>query len=154
MTRQIMNRHFSKAFFRCFLGAAFIAAGSLKLSQGISSGGDRRSLYDVLVGGNYALHVAFCLGEIVLRSWVVSGYRFRIAGVLVLILLSAFSGLLVRELQQDSPKSCGCFLSASSSDEDASSAKRRLLLSLTFNVALGAGVVSALPGKGLREQTR
>lgn len=50
----------------------------------------------------------FIGAEAALALWLVSGVRVDVAGAIVVILLSAFIGLIIMELAKDHPKPCGC----------------------------------------------
>ncbi len=46
--------------------------------------------------------------ELALAAWLFSGVKSSVAGLLALALISAFTGLLILELQKKNPRPCGC----------------------------------------------
>lgn len=46
--------------------------------------------------------------EMILAAWLLSGFKENVAGILAMSLVSAFTGLLILELQKEHPRPCGC----------------------------------------------
>ena len=73
--------------------------------------------------------------EAILAIWLVTGFEVKVAGVVTLTILSAFTGLIVLELGHDLPKPCGC-MGASNALMDAISIRRSLHMDLIRNLML------------------
>jgi hypothetical protein len=46
--------------------------------------------------------------EMILATWLFSGIKPNVAGIVTLLLISAFTGLLILELKKGHPRPCGC----------------------------------------------
>jgi hypothetical protein len=88
--------------------------------------------------GTPLLHYALIAAELVLAGWLVIGTCPRSSAAVALLLLSAFSGLIVREMRKDHPKPCGCAGAVVDADDPAA-VRRSLMFSLGRNGLMMAG---------------
>jgi hypothetical protein len=93
---------------RSVLGAAFIVFAILKLKSGLPSRPEL-TIYARFVNGSPLRHFGFSLMEMALGAWLLSGVWMEVGAIVACIVLSAFTGLIVAELFQAHPQSCGCF---------------------------------------------
>jgi uncharacterized membrane protein YphA (DoxX/SURF4 family) len=100
------RRHVQLAV-RLSLATIFMYAAIEKLLQDDASQAGFETIFGV-----WSRSVSFRYGliccEIGLSIWLFSGLRAGIAAVVALSLLSAFSGVVIVEFQQEHPKPCGC----------------------------------------------
>jgi hypothetical protein len=77
--------------------------------------------------------------ESALAIWLISGIHRRRAALVLLILLSLFSGLLAAQLTRDYPIPCGCMGAQFVAAHDPATIRRSLLFSLARNVLMMTG---------------
>jgi uncharacterized membrane protein YphA (DoxX/SURF4 family) len=119
---------------RSVLGTAFLWAALGKLLR--PPGSD--TIYHGLVGNGYFLHYLFCVSEVGLGLWLVSGWKVRSSAAVSILVLSIFLGAVNLELSRDHPKPCGCGFTAPKVDPAV--IRRSLVLNLFMNtVLLSAG---------------
>jgi hypothetical protein len=74
-------------------------------------------------------------GEGMLGIWLLLGLRLRWSALLSILLVSAFSGLLIMELTKDHPLPCGC-MGAAAAAYEPKAIYTDLILSLLRNVIM------------------
>jgi prepilin-type processing-associated H-X9-DG protein/prepilin-type N-terminal cleavage/methylation domain-containing protein len=120
----------------------FLAAASAKF-WGLSAGQD----YSATLIGHWtdgrADRVAFiAVGEMILGSWILSGFFARAAALTAVGAISAFSGVILTELEKPAPRPCGCFNPLIMPGANAS-ARNVLQIALGRNVLL-LGLAAAI----------
>ena len=98
------------------------------------------TLYDEVIAHHRILGFLIPIGEGALALWLLLGVKVRYSAMLVVIVLSVYTGLILRELGSSYPQPCGCLGAAAAMYEPAA-IRRSLLLDLARNALLGFGSV-------------
>jgi hypothetical protein len=128
-----------------FLYAAFAKAKQFEAPETVSN-----SIFQEWAGSIW-LRCSLICGEALLAMWLASGIEVGMAGMGTLVILSAFSGLIVVQLAQEYPKPCGCMGSQVNSILNPNAIRLSLQRDLTRNVLMMIGAAwlyfSATPQK-------
>jgi hypothetical protein len=120
---------------RLFLAMMLAWAGVSKVlvAQGSTT------VYEVWITDYPLLKWAIPGGEILLAVWLLSGRKPRASSLAAILLLSAFTGLLLLETMRVHPRPCGCFGPVPASDEPAA-IRIELFKGICRNVVMLAGI--------------
>jgi hypothetical protein len=70
--------------------------------------------------------------EVCVAAWLIAGRLLPIASLMLLVMLTAFTGLIAAELSKGDPRACGCF-GANRAAQDPAAIRRGLVVSLVRN---------------------
>lgn len=145
-----MSLRIAHLILRLLLGGTILFSAAAKVGQ--RPGG---TVYDLLVGHNRWANIAFIAAEAAWGAWIISGLWPRTAGLSSILILALFNGLLVRELDAERPRPCGCRGPAALM-MSPEMARRELRQSLSLNIALilAAGGVALIPSALTRQRTQ
>jgi hypothetical protein len=123
---------------RFALAAIFLYAATAKALRQDAGQMASNSIY-----GEWAqsipLGYALIFAEAALAIWLFSGLEVNVAGVITLVVLAAFSGMVVFELGRERPKPCGCMGSPSAVVASPNTVRSALRRDLARNVFMMAG---------------
>ena len=136
-----------------FIGAGllFVWAGCSKLMGYDEIVSSTDTLLSSWVSGSKTRLLSVAAVEVTLAMLLLTGIQRNLSGILAILILSAFTGLLLAEARKPSPKECGCF----GRDFNAKlTTPGNLYRSATRNVALIAVLAAVLGSAGMRPVTR
>jgi hypothetical protein len=119
---------------RLLIAGTFLWAAFAKLRMG-QSNAPPATLYEQWAQA-YSIHYALIFSEVALAVWLLSNCRQRAATIAVVVVLSAFSGLLLAELGRDHPLPCGCMGAEYLAAHDPAAVRITLAWSLGRNTFL------------------
>ena len=126
---------------RLLLGGVILYSAAAKVGQSSA-----QTIYGEWTGDSRVAHRAFVAAEALWGLWIISGRWPRTAGLASIALLTAFNVLLVRELDSESPRPCGCrgpLARMLSPDLARLELKRSLLVNA--GLMLAAGGIALIP---------
>jgi hypothetical protein len=132
------------ALIRFLLGGVFCLAIASKIFR--HHDGAAATIYDQWSQDGW-MRLCIIGGESCLAFWLLSGIAKRHAGLVVVMVLSAFSGLIIVEMNKPNPKPCGCLDAPVAKEENPQATRRSLVLSLAGNgmMIVGAGWLFLAP---------
>jgi hypothetical protein len=138
-------------FARAILGVSFVLAGFAKFSL-VDASMSPTSVYSRLIPNGVTASRLIPVLEIIFGCVLILGIVRRIAILLAIALLSAFSTMIFLELRRDDPLPCGCF-GPKEVSLDPSKTRATLAVSLGRNIALIAigGVTLFIPTRQLSQ---
>jgi uncharacterized membrane protein YphA (DoxX/SURF4 family) len=137
---------------RITIACVFLFAAFSNIRSG-NAAGIPDTLYEQL-SQTHPAHYASIACEAAIGLWLLSPRWTRGAAIVVILLLSVFSGLIVADLQRDRPMPCGCMGAEFVATHDPSAIRKSLIWSLIRNSLLIGGAQLLLFTGDQRSNTR
>jgi hypothetical protein len=91
---------------RVTVGATFLYAAVSKLLHGNPT--QEETTIFAEWSHNPCARYGLIAAEMILAAWLFSGFKVNVAGIVTVVLVSAFTSLLILEIKKGHPRPCGC----------------------------------------------
>lgn len=138
---------------RVAVGFLFLAAAAAKTRLYFTPPASETVVSDWIGSSTFKL-TALVVGEAGIGLWLLSGYQPAVSAIVAIVLLSGFTGVLLRELARTNPRGCGCFAPAvlqQSVEQTRSGLRRSVGVNVLAALICGVMLWKAAPVVNRRE---